>query len=321
MSLFRIIATVTLSLGAALGLGLLFGPDGNDPTAGAAHHTPAYLGQSDPTESHSESHLGSVTIAPVIASLTELPPPRAPMADDPVRLASAQPPLPALGTDACAMALTLTPAPAAMLALRLNAPCDAGEPVALAHGPLVLAAQVGADGALTLDLPALSPEPEVTVALFDGRMITATAQVPDFDGFHRVILTWDGPATVDLHAFVGAAEWDQPGHIRAGTPVSASSGFVSVFGDPELEGPQARVYTYPVGIPAGSPQVQVMAEAAVTPASCGRTLSLQAHTISGANPVGRRAITLALPDCTQPDGFVPLPSLLPDPAPGLAALN
>lgn len=321
MSFVRILATVALSLGAALAVGARFQPEPGETAEApaAAAMESAALGTLT-----AGAPLRATLSTPVFATLTEVTPPaRAPAplvqtsAADPVSDADPGP----MAAASCEPALTITAQPAAMLALGLTAPCDMGEPVAIAHGPLLLASTLDDAGHLTLALPALSPEAEVTVAFLDGRLLTGRIVVADFARFQRLVVTWDGPPVLDLHAFIGNAAWGEAGHIRAGQPISPASGFVQSFGDPEIEGPQARVYTFPVGIPAASGQVRVEAEVAVTPQSCGQTLRAQVHAIRDGAPVARRALDVAMPGCERIEGFVQVPDLIPDLRAGMAALN
>jgi hypothetical protein len=221
--------------------------------------------------------------------------------------------------DACAAWLVVTPEPAAMLDLSLFAPCNAGETVTISHGPLRLDNAVGPDGRLVMALPALSAVAEVTLTLGDGRAVTDMTDVPDFGMFPRVIVQWDGPQVLDLHAYAGGATWGEPGHVQAGGPVSAVSGFVTAL--PTRSEAQARIYTFPAGISPQDGLILLEGEVAVTEASCGRRFEARVQLVRDDAPVSRRDIRVDMPACDMPDGFVLLPDLLPESLPGLAALN
>jgi hypothetical protein len=326
MSLFRILATVGLSLGAAITAGLYFAPEQPEATLRPASAT-ASLGSvpslipagsaatraaaevtgsiatfvPDPDPARRDGAAAAHAAPAAAPALAEAPPSQS--ATD-LRATDARP-------DDCTPRAQLSAQPAAMLSLTLDAPCDAGEPVAISHGALLLAAPVGEDGRLSLALPALRAEAGVTLAMLDGRVLQLGATVPDFALYQRVVLGWDGPAALDLHAFVGGAGWNEPGHVRAGGPVSAATGFVTVFGDAELGGPQARVYTYPVGIAATAGHVALEAVLAVTDATCGQPFEADVHAILGATGTQQRNLRVEMPGCTGSGGFVAIPDLLP----------
>jgi hypothetical protein len=331
MSLVRIAATVGLSLAAAVGLGVAFQPEAPGealrpapaPEAAAPASASLYARPSLTTSLTTPAPEVSAAAVPTIAALTDVAQaPALRTVPDPMASARDSGAVDASEVSGCQLRAEVTAQPAAMMALTVMAPCDAGEPIAISHGALLLAEPVGADGRLELALPALAREAVVTLATLDGRVVTAGAQVPDFDLFQRVVVVWDGAAVLDLHAFAGGAVWDEPGHVRAGGPVSAATGFVLAYGDPEIDGPQARVYTYPVGIAATSGHVTVEAQVAVVPPVCGREFVAEVVAHVGAYPLIRRGIAVPVPACGGSAGMVLLPDLIPmTTAPDLAALD
>jgi hypothetical protein len=347
---FRLFTIVAGSVGLAIAAGTLFQPDPNgapDPRvanpapettspgptlAGGVPSLVTVMGRTAPTpdtapetapETAATSQVPGSSQPPLVAAVTEFQ-------DE----ADATPGLPVLATgsgpvpdvaellaeaDACAAWLVVTPEPAAMLDLSLFAPCNAGETVTIAHGPLRLDSAVGPDGRVVMALPALSAVAEVTLTLGDGRVVTDRTDVPDFGMFPRVVVQWDGPQVLDLHAYVGGATWGEPGHVQAGGPVSAVSGFVTAL--PTRSEAQARIYTFPAGVSPQDGLILLEGEVAVTEASCGRTFEARVQLVRDDAPISRRDIRVDMPACDMPDGFVLLPDLLPESLPGLAALN
>lgn len=344
MSLVRILATVGVSVGAAISAGVYFQPE--QPEV-ALRPAPAPAAASlAPSSSLIDSIRTEAEAPPTIAMLTPIEPsaPRIPTApkSPETEMAQATPPVaapPSAGADSvidavsvagtdgatgptgCELTMRLTAQPAAMLSLGLDAPCDAGEPVAISHGPLLMAGTLDAEGRLAVSVPALAADAMVTMAMLDGRTTQARAPVPDFAMYQRLVVTWTGPAALDLHAYAGGAAWGEPGHVRAGLPVSAATGFVTVLGDAEFGGQQARIYTYPVGISAVSGHVGVEAEIAVTPETCGQDFRAQVHAILGPSRTLHRSIEVAMPACGSPAGFVQVPTLLPETPRDMAALD
>lgn len=332
MSLVRILATVGVSVGAAISAGVYFQPDQPEvalrpappPAAASLGRSPSLI-DSIRTEAPAEPTIAMLTpVAPATAVPAPVP------ADAGTDMAQAAPdagPEPRTGTDAaagptgCELTARLSAQPAAMLSLGIDAPCDAGEPVAISHGPVLLAGTLDAEGRLALSVPALAADAVVTLAMLDGRTTQTRATVPDFAMYQRLVVTWNGPGALDLHAYAGGAAWGEPGHVRAGLPVSAATGFVTVLGDAEFGGQQARIYTYPVGIAATSGHVAVEAEIAVTPETCGQTFRAQVHAVLGPSRTLRRSVEVAMPGCGSPAGFVQVPALLPEMPRDLAALD
>lgn len=343
MSIVRIISTIGLSLAAAVGLGVAFQPDAPEdalrpaPQAAVAVNAslmalPGLPDRYPPAEAEAEQRAA----VPTIATLTEVTPAPIPARTPPQAPVRGQArPLPeqtaaddgrsadaTVADEGCALRAELAAQPAAMLSLTLHAACDALGPVTITHAGLTLAEAVGPDGRLDVALPALARNAVVTLATPDGRRVQVAAQVPDFDLYQRVVLRWDGAPVLDLHAFAGGAGWGEPGHVRAGGPVSAATGFIRAFGDPEIAGPRAVVFTYPVGVAATSGHVALEAQIAVAEPVCGRRFEAEVLGHVGGPRLLRREVSVEVPACGGPAGMV----LLPDPIsignnPALALLD
>lgn len=324
----RLFTIVAGSVGLAIAAGTLFQPDPAAPSdAETAHAMPEEV-PTAPTLAGGVPSLGGLIgpsargpdpddkgtePVPMIASVTEIetgrPEPGLVDGSDPVLA----------GTTDCAVQVAVTPEPAAMLQISLVAPCDAGESVTIGHGPLTLAGAFGADGRLSMTVPALAAQAEVTVAFLDGRTATQGASVPDFGMFARVIVQWNGPDILDLHAYAGGAGWGEPGHVTAGGPVSAVTGFVTAIATQAET--QTRIYTYPAGTAPQHGLILLEAEMAITTQSCGRPFDVRVRMVRDDDPVSLRDIRIDMPSCDMPEGFVLLPDLLPEDLPVVATLN
>lgn len=335
----RIVTLVAVSVGGAMGAGWMFQPDAGPQTAQLATETPhlasaapagpsaltSLLAEADteiaaaPPEVAPEVETGVDIPAdiPSVAALTEIIPQddaAPPPVFGPVATASADD-----GFEPCMTALVVTSEAAAMLDMTLYAPCQAGEAITVSHGPLRLPATLDRSGQVAMVLPALAPQAEVGVTFADGSTEADLTDVPDFGQFARLVLQWDGAPVVDLHAYVGGADWGDEGHVHAGSPILASAGFVTAF---QAEaGAQALVFTYPAGRGPGDAAVQLEAEVAVTEASCGRPFEARVYTIRAEAPVGQRALRVDMPPCDGAGGFVLLQDILPEGGPSVAALN
>lgn len=250
---------------------------------------------------------------PILANLTEIEP------DSETSLSDSEMAELLAEASACAVWVVVTAEPAAMLDLSLYAPCDAGGAVIISHGPMRLSATVGLEGLVAMSLPALSPQAEVSVSFADGRIESDMTDVPDFGMFPRVIVQWDGPAALDLHAYAGGARWGEAGHVQAGGAISAAAGFVSVLSSDDEA--QVRIYTFPAGIQPESGLILLEAEVAITADSCGRPLDAQIHLVRDDLPVARHNLRVDMPACDTLGGFVLLPDMIPHTGTEMSAMN
>ncbi|MBW6506453.1 MAG: hypothetical protein K0B00_06850 [Rhodobacteraceae bacterium] len=220
----------------------------------------------------------------------------------------AQPPEVFATAPACAAAvLTVSPAPQAMLAVQLQAPCQPGARVELRHGGLAVAVQTDVTGSYTGLLPALAREARLEVTLPDGARLAARVRIGDIASVERVALLSGATGALHLHAFENGAGFGDAGHRSAaapGAPGQGTGGYLTLLGDAGATPPLlAEVYT----APAGLPPAQLAVQADVSAATCGTDLGGIVLRMGGA---AQLALTLAMPACDGIDGAVLLP--LPD---------
>lgn len=200
----------------------------------------------------------------------------------------------------CRPRITLDPAPGAMLALRLLAPCSAGERVVVQSNGLSFTGQTDAAGRLALALPAMHDPAVVTVRLPGGARASATAAVPELAELHRVALQWVAPDAFRLAALQFGAAYGSAGEVSAArpgqpaAPAEATGGFLTELGDAEgLRPMRAEVYTVPRALTRAG-KVAVTVEAPVTLATCGRKLHGQFLVVGRSEPT---EVVLAMPAC------------------------
>lgn len=261
-------------------------------------------------------------VQPVLADLTggalaapPAEPAPQPAVEAPAPLqAAADPVIPAPLTEpvakVCAQDLGLAAGPKAMIALSITAPCRAGERVVLRHAGLAVAEVLGADGTLSLDLPALSEKGEVSVLFADATVIRAAVPVPEVAGLRRFAVQWMADDAFQLHV----QETGAAGDVSAANPVSPRGGLLIALGNPGLALPMlAEVYTWPTDGGA-----QPVIEATVTKATCGRDLLGETiHLNDGLATV--TDLTLSMPGCNALGDILVLNNLFP--AVTLAAVN
>lgn len=199
-----------------------------------------------------------------------------------------------VATKDCAVDLALSPAPQAMIGVRLTAPCRAGERVVLRHAGLVVAEEIPASGTLDMDLPALKASGEVSALFPDAEVARAAVAIPDAGAVKRFAVQWMAEDAFQLHAMENGADYGQPGHVSADTPVSANGGYMMALGNPALDLPMmAQVYTWPADAAIAA---DVVIESAVTETTCGREL-LGETILVQAGTVTVKDLTMAMPDC------------------------
>ncbi len=216
--------------------------------------------------------------------------------------------------DACPVTLDLAARDNAVIAVTLLAPCHPDERVVLRHGGLAIAAKTSATGALFIDIPALETGATLSVRLADDSTVQASIDVPEAAALSRFGVQWLADDTFQLHAFEDGADYGTPGHVSAqnpgqllpGTPVKG--GWLSRLGDPTVDLPmQAEIYTFP----KGGTDVDVVVEATVTEATCGRELIGETLTMTGGASYVTD-LTLAMPDCAAKGDILVLKNLVPD---------
>lgn len=237
-----------------------------------------------------------LTIAEV-AALPQLP--ARPMAAD---APATGPALPADPTEtgfadaACAPGrLSLAPAPRALVAVAIEAPCAAGARVTLRQAAMDFAARLDAGGRWNGLLPALAPQVALDVLLPDGVTLSASQPVPGTEALNRVIVLWSGAAAVQLNAYEYGSDHGGAGHIFAGaprTPDTPLGGYLLAYGD-GAEGPHAEVYS----APATMTDIRFDLEAPLSEASCGRDLDAQVVHLRAGQMEPPVTLRLAMPDC------------------------
>ncbi len=267
--------------------------------------------------------------APVVASVTVPDPAPAPVIEAaPIApaqpIAATVPTAPASKPDAqpqaavaeaCPVSLELGNADNALIAVTLIAPCHADERVVLKHAGLTITAKTTLTGALFVDLPALTQDARVEVMFKDATSVSATVAVPELATLRRFAVQWQQDDAFQLHAFEDGSDFGGPGDVSqtnphqpiAGSP--AKGGFLTLLGDATTDLPMlAQVYTYPND---GKIKPEIVVEAAVTEATCGREMLGQTlQTTTG--PVKVSDMSLAMPECDAVGDYLVLKNLVPD---------
>ena len=219
----------------------------------------------------------------------------------------------------CLATLVARPMAAAMVDLSLSAPCKAGERVTLHHNGMMITERMDDTGTLSLQLPALSATAVYMAAFDSGLTAMATADITTLDIYDRVVVQWQGPGELQIHALEFGAEYGDDGHVWSQAPHTmeraalGKGGFMTQHGrampDQDL---RAQVYTFPSGTSAQSGDIVLSVEAEVTDQSCGQRIEGQALQINGGGALSVKDLTIDIPGCDMTGGFLVLKNLLRD---------
>lgn len=241
--------------------------------------------------------------APIAASIPAMPAPK------PELTAKTE------ATEACPVSLELSNADNALIAVTLVAPCHANERVVLKHAGLTVTAKTTLTGALFADLPALLQDAQVEVMFKDNTSVAASVAVPEMATLRRFAVQWQQDDAFQLHGFEDGSDFGGPGDVSQVTPhqpvagAPAKGGFMTLLGDASTDLPMlAQVYTYPKD---SKIKPEIVVEAAVTPATCGREVLGQTLQTT-ADAVNVSDMSLAMPDCDAVGDYLVLKNLVPD---------
>jgi len=221
--------------------------------------------------------------------------------------------------ETCTASLTAEPKAAAMVALTLNAPCAPDQRVTLHHNGMMITERTDSAGSLSLDMPALSESATFMAAFEDGVTAMALAQVTSIEIYDRVVVQWQGPGQMQLHALEFGADYGDDGHVWSSAPrepaqgALGKGGFLTVYGQPMTDRDlRAQVYTFPSGTTSAVGDISLSIEAEITPDTCDHTIEAQTLQMSGGADLTVTDVTLSMPACDGSDGFLVLKNLLQD---------
>jgi hypothetical protein len=226
---------------------------------------------------------------------------------------------PAPQGDPCVPVLALAAAPGAMIDLAFDAPCHPEARVLVRHEGLAFTAHTSEIGALDLSIPAMAEQASITLAIRGGPSTEGSVKIPELSDYERVAVQWQGGDSFQLHAYEFGASYGGNGHVSIRAPGSINDaldgegGFLLRLGDGLGDWPLlAEVYSFPVAQAGREGAVRFDVEAIITQQTCGRDMLGEALHMRPGAPTEVIEITLAMPDCTNPDGFLVLNNLLPD---------
>ncbi len=219
----------------------------------------------------------------------------------------------------CSTGLTAEAMPAALVALRLDAPCAPEMQATIHHQGMMFSILTDEAGQAEVIVPALAEAAVFMVDLPGQDGAVAVTSVPDLAQYDRAVLQWQGSDGPEIHALEFGADYGSEGHVWHGAGRDASvalaggGGFLTRLGDPDAPGRfMAEVYTYPSGLTARDGRVDFTVETPVTAGNCGREVAAQTIQVSpGADPFSLD-LSMNLPDCSAVGEFLIVRHLLLD---------
>lgn len=275
--------------------------------------------QSKPAESALRVTSITPTAAPAEAvpavAVAETPVPRQPQAATPGMPGSEI----AEALAACPVEINSRPRPAAMIEVSLSAPCFANERVTLHHSGLMFTEVTGADGSLTVNVPAMAVNAAV-IAEFDGGGSGVTrVQMPAVKLYARSVIQWSGESGLELHAREYGSDYGGEGHVwedakRSPRAVAGGEGgFLTVLGNAEVPGARrAQVYTFPIAAARVNGGISISVEAEISQANCGRQLEAQSLQTKPGGGLNVSVLSLDLPGCDAAGDFLVFDGLVSD---------
>ncbi|TKZ19352.1 translocase [Shimia litoralis] len=236
--------------------------------------------------------------------------------DSPVGMMPEEETTPMLG---CDVALLAEPEAGAMVRVSLSAPCLMGERVTLHHSDMRFTELVGADGMLTVSIPALTEQAVFIVAFANGEGAVASANVPSLPFYDRVVVQWKGPVGLQLHAREYEADYGSDGHVWRGASRDVSilangqGGYLTRLGNTQTpDALMAEIYTFPSGTAPLQGHVRLSVEAEVDAVNCSKDVTAQSIQLRSDKPPKLQDFHLTLPDCDAVGEFLVLKNLLED---------
>ena len=215
---------------------------------------------------------------------------------------------------ACAITVDGVAKPGALLEISVTAPCNSGEAVGFEHAGLKFGEQLGPDGSLIVEVPAMTGSARVVLNFADGVDKDIQIPVPDFDAFDRVAVIWQGATGLQLHALEGGAGYGEAGHVWADTPgtpdaaITETGGFLSVLGSTS-SGYAADVYSYPAALMRKGVEPEISVEAQVMENTCGGEIEGMILRTNPGRAPNVEPLTMVVPGCDAVGEFLVLRNL------------
>ncbi len=220
---------------------------------------------------------------------------------------------------ACTITMQADPAAGAMVALTLDAPCNASGRVTIHHSGLMFTEVVQPDGTLQVDVPAMAERATFIASFVSGEGATAAVDVTSLEFYDRVAVQWKGDAGLQLHAREFTDSYFGKGHVWAAsagsleTAVRGEGGFLTRLGRSDApDALVAEIYTFPTGTSRQAGDVLLTVEAEITQRNCNDTVEAQTLELRDQGALRVRDLSVDMPDCDTAGDFLVLKNLVED---------
>ncbi|MCX7558297.1 hypothetical protein OS190_01865 [Sulfitobacter sp. F26204] len=219
----------------------------------------------------------------------------------------------------CEITASARPVAAAMVDLRMTAPCLPNERVTVHHNGMIFTETTSSEGTVSLRVPALAEEAVFILAFTNGEGAVAQTTVEELSDYDRSVLQWKGNTGFQIHAREFGANYGSEGHFWEGAPgdvadaVSGKNGVLTRHGDMLAAEPLlAEVYSFPKTYTTHTGTIALSVETEVTQANCGIEIEAQSLEVQADGSIKTRNLTLPVPDCDAMGSFLVLNNLLQD---------
>jgi len=214
----------------------------------------------------------------------------------------------------CDVTASLRELPNAFLQFDVTAPCHGSERLMVHHSGIMFSDKLSPEGALSVEIPALSKNAVVIAALDDGNGAVAQVIVETFGGSKRVVLQWQDLSGFELHAREFGADYGSSGHIwREASQNVGGIGRLDALGQDVVPDPHfAEIYSFPEARVERDGQIDLSVEAEVTARNCGLDIEAQTIELEKDGRLRTQSLTLSMPSCDAIGDYLVLNNVLED---------
>lgn len=219
----------------------------------------------------------------------------------------------------CDINMTAEPTAAALVNLRLTAPCLPNEQLMMHHNGMMFSEVTDKNGALEITVPALAQTAVFIASFANGDGAVANTKVSSIEFYDRAVVQSKTGFGFEMHALEFGATYDDAGHISAissgeiAAAAAGTGGFLIHLGAPGLNNAMvAEVYSFPTGIAQQDGDIEISVEVEVTANNCGKNVEAQAMQTIGGARLKVQIVDMQMPDCDAIGDFLVMKNLIAD---------
>ncbi len=221
---------------------------------------------------------------------------------------------------ACEIALSANVERGANISLDIMAACKPNQMLTIEHSGLSFSVLTDAQGSVSVLIPAMESNAQISVRFEDQSTNSTTVLVRDIDTVERAGVSWQANMNLDLSAIEFGAAIGSEGHITPDTPRDyrasrvSGGGYLLQLGDPSLaRGALAEVYTMPTTRSQQRGTIAMSIVIADIAPVCGQTIIAKTVRSRDNRSAGIRNVRFTVPSCnTIVSGPIALPGAIDD---------